>query len=70
MNPSEYEKAYPNYCKSCKGWGMFKRTSPDTYFWTVNVSLYSFGSQVQKVKEWLKTGGKIPRRGLQTWTWE
>ena len=33
MDRTEYEKIYPNYCKKCEGWGMFKRLSPDIYFW-------------------------------------
>jgi ribosomal protein S27AE len=33
MERNEYEKIYPNYCKSCKGWGMFKKISPDVYIW-------------------------------------
>lgn len=33
MERTEYERVYPNYCRRCQGWGMFKRLSPDVYFW-------------------------------------
>jgi hypothetical protein len=33
MDRTEYEKAYPNYCKPCKGWGMFKTLNPNILFW-------------------------------------
>lgn len=32
MNPSEFERAYPNYCRKCKAWGMFKSLSPKIHF--------------------------------------
>jgi hypothetical protein len=28
MDKNEFEKLYPNYCKACKGWGIFKQISP------------------------------------------
>lgn len=33
MTGSEYENTYPKYCKSCKGWGIFIKASPDVFFW-------------------------------------
>jgi len=33
MDKNEYKKKYPNYCRDCKGWGMFKRMSPDIFIW-------------------------------------
>lgn len=29
MERAEYLETYPNHCKSCQGWGNFKRLSPD-----------------------------------------
>jgi hypothetical protein len=28
MELAEYEKKYPKYCKTCKGWGFFKSPDP------------------------------------------
>ncbi len=33
MERTEYQETYPNYCKRCQGWGMFKRLSPDVRIW-------------------------------------
>lgn len=31
MDRAEYEKTYPNYCKSCEGWGRFKKQDRPPY---------------------------------------
>jgi hypothetical protein len=36
MNRSEYLKRYPNYCKSCEGWGGFKKLDRPPYLWHCN----------------------------------
>jgi len=33
MDKNEYEKLYPNYCRECNGWGMFKQISPNVRIW-------------------------------------
>jgi len=33
MDDAQYEKAYPNYCRKCQGWGMFKSYSPNVRIW-------------------------------------
>jgi len=32
VDREEYERTYPNYCKSCKGWGSHIGISPDIWF--------------------------------------
>ncbi len=33
MGRAEYEVTYPNYCRKCQGWGVFKTLSPNIYLW-------------------------------------